>query len=148
MNPSGNLYGAADYGGDLSCYSPYGCGTVFEINSSGNFSLLHTFLGGSNDGQTPETTLLRDSSGNLYGTTYQGGNLSCSIGDGVGCGVVFKLATSGNETILHEFAGGTSDGAQPAALAALVTDGRGNLYGTTQYGGTANGGVIFAVRAQ
>jgi uncharacterized repeat protein (TIGR03803 family) len=142
MDASGNLYGDAGGGGDLSCGAGYGCGTVFEIDSSGNFTVLYAFTGSSGDGEGPDGTLLRDSAGNLYGTTYEGGNLSCN--EGSGCGIVFRLDTSGNETILHAFAGGTTDGEYPDS--ALITDGKGNLYGTTFNGGTANGGVIFEVR--
>jgi uncharacterized repeat protein (TIGR03803 family) len=142
MDPSGNLYGDASGGGELSCSAPYGCGVVFEIDSSGKFTVLYTFTGGSNDGAGPVATLLRDSAGNLYGTTVGGGDQSCGLGSG--CGVVFKLASSGNETILHIFTGGTTDGEYPEN--ALVTDGKGNLYGTTYEGGSANGGIIFAVR--
>jgi uncharacterized repeat protein (TIGR03803 family) len=146
MDPSGNLFGAAAGGGDLSCFPPYGCGVVFKIDTSGDFAVLHAFTGGPNDGQFPLGTLLRTTNGSLFGTTLEGGDQSCSLGDGAGCGVVFKVDASGNETVLHAFAGGSPDGAQPAN-AALITDGNGNLYGTTQYGGGANGGVIFAVRA-
>jgi uncharacterized repeat protein (TIGR03803 family) len=146
MDPLGNLYGTATEGGDLSCGVVYGCGVVFEIDTSDNFTVFHTFLGGSNDGQDPLGTLLRDSAGNLYGTTQYGGDLSCSLGDGFGCGAVFKLSASGNETILHAFAGGTTDGLFPGG-SALISDGKGNLYGTTATGGLTNGGVVFAVRA-
>jgi len=146
MDPSGNLYGDADRGGNLSCTAPDGCGVVFEISSSGHFTVLHAFSGGANDGEFPQGALFRDSSGNLYGMTGFGGDLSCSLGDGAGCGVVFKLNTSVNETILHAFAGGTTDGAGPVP-GALISDGKGNLYGTTGGGGIANVGVIFAVRA-
>jgi uncharacterized repeat protein (TIGR03803 family) len=134
MDFSGNLYGDASGGGDLSCSPPFGCGTVFEINSSGNFSVLHTFSGGAADGQFPYTTLLRDSAGNLYGTTEEGGDQSCSLFGSTGCGVVFKLTASGTETIQHAFTGGTTDGAIPQYY-PLVSDGNGNLYGTTQSGG-------------
>jgi uncharacterized repeat protein (TIGR03803 family) len=148
MDSSGNLYGTAGYGGDLTCGALDGCGVVFRIDSSGNFTVLHTFTGGSNDGQEPQATLLRDSAGNLYGTTLTGGDQSCADNEGEpGCGVVFKLDASGNETILHAFTGGTTDGALPSG-AALINDGKVNLYGTTLYGGAANGGVIFEVRTQ
>jgi uncharacterized repeat protein (TIGR03803 family) len=145
MDPSGNLYGDTESGGDFSCNAPYGCGTVFEIGSSGNFAVLHAFTGGSSDGQEPLATLVRDSSGNLYGTAFAGGDQSCSWGNGAGCGVVFEINASNNETILHIFGGGTADGAQPTS-AVLVSDGKGNLYGTTQYGGTSDDGVVFKVR--
>jgi uncharacterized repeat protein (TIGR03803 family) len=144
MDSSGNLYGAAGGGGNLSCNPPYGCGTVFKIDSSGKVTVLYTFAGGANDGEIPVATLFRDPSGNLYGTTAWGGDQSCSVYDSPGCGVAFKLATSGVETILHGFTGGTTDGAIPQG--PLVSDGKGNLYGSAPYGGLDNVGVIFRVR--
>jgi uncharacterized repeat protein (TIGR03803 family) len=148
MDSSGNLYGVAFNGGDLSCSPPYGCGTVFEISSSGNFTVLHAFTGGPNDGQWPDATLLRDPAGNLYGTTGFGGDLSCTLYEGYpGCGAVFMLNSSGNETILHAFAGGTTDGISP--LGGLVSNGKGTLYGATLYGGTFfSGGTIFQIQTQ
>jgi uncharacterized repeat protein (TIGR03803 family) len=77
--------------------------------------------------------LIADSDGNLYGTTVLGGDLNCEIGGPpAGCGVVFKLTPSGQETVLHSFTGST-DGAWPSD--ALVMDSAGNLYGTAYYGG-------------
>jgi uncharacterized repeat protein (TIGR03803 family) len=145
LDSSGNLYGTTTIGGNLSCSPPNGCGVVFKIDSSGNFTVLYTFNGGSNDGEGPNSTLLLDFAGNLYGTTGYGGDLSCDLNEGGGCGVVFKVDPSGEETILHAFAGGTGDGADPTN-GPLTSDGKGNLYGTTSFGGVANGGVIFALR--
>jgi uncharacterized repeat protein (TIGR03803 family) len=144
MDPSGNLYGNTFEGGNLSCEAGYGCGVVLEIGSSGNFTTLRTFSNGSDDGQNPEAALLRDSAGNLYGTTVEGGDQSCIHNGILGCGVVFKLDVSDNETILHAFAGGSTDGAVPAG--ALISDGKGNLYGATAYDGLSSGGSIFAIR--
>ena len=74
--------------------------------------------------------LVRDAAGNLYGTTVNGGTgTEC----GGSCGTVFKVDSTGKETVLHSFTGGT-DGASP--LAGVVLDAQGNLYGTTYYGGT------------
>jgi len=101
-----------------------------------SFTVLYTFTGGA-DGSFPQAGLVRDKRGNLYGTTAQGGSsTNCFLG----CGVVFKLDTSGNETVLHTFTN-TPDGALP--LAALVRDKAGNLYGTTASGGTSVYGTIF-----
>jgi len=84
-----------------------------------------------------------DKSGNLYGTTSQGGNsTSCGIFGG-SCGVVFKLTpVSGGwtESVLYEFTGG-ADGGTP--YDSLVIDGKGNLYGTTSAGGTSGMGTVF-----
>jgi uncharacterized repeat protein (TIGR03803 family) len=81
-----------------------------------------------------------DSAGNLYGTTFYGGNLACDSPDGYG--TVFKLDTTGNETVLHTFTGGTG-GDEP--YGGLVMDSAGNLYGTTSEGGvgTFEYGTVF-----
>ena len=127
----GNLYGTT-YANDV-----YGRGVVFQLtpNPDGSWSenVLHQFTGGT-DGGEPLASLIFDLSGNMYGTTAAGGNLSqCS---GNGCGVVFKLTPSGegrwNEQVLHRFTGGR-DGSQP--LAGLTVDGAANLYSTTSLGG-------------
>lgn len=94
-------------------------------------SVLHSFAGGA-DGRIPEAGLVRDKSGNLYGTTYRGGTYDD--------GTVFKVAPDGTETVLHSFG---LDGYGP--LAPLILDGKGNLYGTTFYGGTSGAGVVFKV---
>ncbi|HEY6251800.1 MAG TPA: choice-of-anchor tandem repeat GloVer-containing protein, partial [Candidatus Angelobacter sp.] len=97
------------------------------------FTLLHSFTGSSADGAIPVAPLLRDAAGNLYGATAFGGSTNCSVFGDVGCGTIFKLDPSGNETVLHMFSGG--DGAFPAG--GLVMDAAGNLYGTTVNGGGA-----------
>jgi len=107
------------------------------------FTLLHTFAGAP-DGANPVAELVQDPSGNLYGTTQQGGitaGVCTNTGLGfTGCGTVFKIDTTGNETVLYRFTGGT-DGAFPSA--GLVRDGAGNLYGTTTAGGASNSGTVF-----
>ena len=103
-------------------------------------SVLYSFKGGT-DGWEPEAGLVLDAQGNLYGTTYEGGDLAC--GPPYGCGTVFKLDTTGKETVLHSFTG-PPDGAEPGA--GLVLDAQGNLYGTTSRGGTYYGqGTVFMV---
>jgi uncharacterized repeat protein (TIGR03803 family) len=97
------------------------------------FAVLYTFTGGT-DGGYPFAGLVRDGSGNLYGTTYQGGAF--------GAGTVFKVETSGTETVLYNFTAGT-DGGYP--FAGLVRDAKANLYGTTYQGGALNYGVVFKV---
>jgi uncharacterized repeat protein (TIGR03803 family) len=148
MDSSGNLYGATELGGKDSCGPPDGCGTVFKIDSSGNFQVLYAFNGGANDGQFPQAALLLDSAGNLYGTTYTGGDPSCKATNGnPGCGVVFKLNPSGHEIILHVFTGGTTDGALPAPF-PLIPAGENNLFGITSNGGLGDSGVLFKVQTQ
>lgn len=124
----GNLYGVTQLGG-TSQYD----GTVFKLDPTGKETVLYSFLGGV-DGWNPMAGLIRDSSGNLYGTTFQGGGTGCG---GQGCGTVFKLDTTGKETVLYSFAG-VPDGEYPAA--SLVRDAAGNLYGTTVSGGSTNCG--------
>src|SRR5579871_299948 len=92
--------------------------------------VIHTF-GNFPKGATPYGTLIRDNSGNMYGTTYEGGSANL--------GVVFKLDKAGYQ-VLYSFKGGT-DGANP--YAGVTLDSAGNLYGTTYYGGTANAGVVY-----
>jgi uncharacterized repeat protein (TIGR03803 family) len=106
------------------------------------FTDLYNFQG-STDGGNPFASLLLDNAGNLYGTTYSGGayNSNCSY---PGCGVVYKLDTTGNETPLYTFTG-TPDGQNP--VAAVVTDPAGNFYGTTAYGGANGYGTVFMVNA-
>lgn len=121
---AGNLYGTTIEGGQQ--YR----GVVFKIDPAGNETVLHSFQP-QPDGQNPWSALVRDSAGNLYGTTVAGGNKKCS---GRGCGIVFKLDPNGIETVLYTFTGGKSDGASPNG--PLVFDSAGNLYGTTFDGGT------------
>jgi uncharacterized repeat protein (TIGR03803 family) len=95
--------------------------------------ILHEFAG-SPDGSYPTATLVRDKTGNLFGTTFNGGNPDCG---GYGCGIVFKIAADGSESVLYAFKGG-GDGGQP--YAGLIIDASGNLYGTTTLGGGSGTG--------
>lgn len=138
---SGNFYGTTQYGGDLSCNYPLGCGTVFEMTPSLSGKLvakvLHQFSDAHGDGAFPVGGLVADLSGNLYGTTQYGGYKGCASSNSQ-CGTVFMLSPSSdgswNEKIIHHFSF-ASDGFGPAA--GLVRDQTGNLYGTTGSGGTA-----------
>lgn len=111
---------------------------------------LYNFAGPP-DGAQPYGSMIRDQSGNLYGTTYGGGLLTCmDASRPPGCGVVFKVDPAGNETILHFFTGGTTDGEY--SFAPLLLDQAGNLYGTTVAGGTGSCdspgcGVVFRIDA-
>lgn len=133
----GNLYGVTQG----YCYhATCGNGTVYELiphaSGSWTFKVLHSF------GHTalPDSGVILDKSGNLYGTTSYGGPPNCS---GAGCGTVFKLthvATTWKLTTIYTF--DYNHGAYPAGN--LIRDGAGNLYGTTLGGGsTYNGGVAF-----
>jgi uncharacterized repeat protein (TIGR03803 family) len=129
---AGNLWGTTVYGGTENE------GTVFEIPSGGGESVVHSFTG--NDGAFPEAGLVIDASGNFYGTTEDGGT---SANCGFGCGTVFRL-TGSTETVLHSFTGTqTGDGSVPAAT--VIVSGSGNVYGTTQDGGTYDAGTVFEI---
>lgn len=107
------------------------------------FKVLYSFAGG-NDGTYPNGALLSDISGHLFGTTYFGGTGGCTSFNGNGCGTVFELQrdTNGKWThiVLYNFQGG-NDGAGPNG--GLVLDTAGNLFGTTDMGGTQNIGTVF-----
>ena len=122
---AGNLYGTVAPGGNTSCYS--GCGLVFSLSPAGVETVLYSFTGTNGDGEYPVAGLLRDAAGDLYGTTQNGGP--------TGCGILFKLDPSGNETVLYSFAGGT-DGCIPNL--GVIQDAEGNLYGATYSGGDSN----------
>jgi uncharacterized repeat protein (TIGR03803 family) len=126
----GNLYGTTSGGGAS------GAGVVFKIDPCGHETVLYSFTGDA-DGGDPDGSLILDPEGNLYGTTTGGG--------ASGAGVVFKLDTSGNETVLYSFTG-RADGGYPLWV-TLARDSAGNLYGTTSGGGTADEGVVFEVSA-
>jgi uncharacterized repeat protein (TIGR03803 family) len=131
LDGSGNLYGTTVLGGTSNL------GTVFELTptkSGWNESVLYSFAGGT-DGASPYAGLVFDTTGNLYGTTYNGG----AYNDGT----VFELKPAGEgqwtETVIHTFDG--SDGAAPAG--GVVLDAEGNVYGVTQGGGNSKAGVVF-----
>jgi uncharacterized repeat protein (TIGR03803 family) len=122
---AGNLYGTAQFGG--TAYA----GVVYKLDTAGQESVLYSFTGGADGGQ-PYAGVIRDSAGNLYGTTIGGG--------AAGAGVVYELDTVGQETVLYSFTGG-ADGGQP--YAGVIRDSAGNLYGTTNSGGKESSGVVF-----
>jgi uncharacterized repeat protein (TIGR03803 family) len=136
FDASGNLYGTTYEGG------VHASGTAFELTPEATAGwtekLLYAFGSYSGDGTFPYAGLTLDGSGNLYGTTYEGGADSS--------GAVFELTpkTGGGwtEKVLHSFGHG-NDGASPHA--SLIIDAAGNLYGTTFYGGADSFGTVFEV---
>ena len=127
---AGTLYGTTAYGGAS------GNGVVFTIDTSGTETVLYGFAGGTTDGCFPYGGLVRDSVGALYGTTE-------GCGYSGYYGTVFKVDTSGTETVLHNFTGG-SDGCYP--YGGLARDKAGNLYGITQECGSPGYyGTVFKV---
>ena len=144
MDAIGNLYGTTSSGG-ASSNCTRGCGTVYKLDTSGNLTVLHSFTNSGGDGAQPVAGLILDKAGNLYGTTQLGGG-SSSIGDGI----VFRLDTSGNLTVLHSFSG-IAGGGQP--VAGLIMDSADNLYGTTFFGGSSSNcssgcGTVFKLSPQ
>ena len=143
----GNLYGAAKTSGDLKCnVGGVGCGLIFKLthNSSGQWTehVLYTFQNPSNGAQ-PWGPLVFDANGNLYGTTYYGGDTSCYDGFLAGCGVVFELShgSSGSwvENVLFTFTQQPYTLAHP--ISGVILDTNGNLYGVASGGGDAFGAV-------
>ena len=140
IDTAGNLYGATLGGGKNLCFESAPCGVVYKLSfvpgAGWKESVLHSFSG--KDGANPRATPLLDASGNLYGTTTNGGWVSTKgVCGTLGCGVVYKLSrvTGGwKETVLHTFVNGQSDGSGP--VAGLVPDASGNLFGATTGGGS------------
>jgi uncharacterized repeat protein (TIGR03803 family) len=143
LDAAGNLYGTTFNGGSSTLCSGFGCGTVYKLSPTTigpwKETILHTFVDGP-DGAFPWGGVILDTKGNLYGTAYEGGDLSAC--EGQGCGTVFELAPQTNGSwhfqVLHAFEG--SDGRTPAA--GLTFDSQGRLLGTTVLGGdlTCNNG--------
>jgi uncharacterized repeat protein (TIGR03803 family) len=140
FDAAGNLYGTTFFGGDFEV------GTVYKLSPSAGGgwteSIVHSFDANGGDGHYPHGGVLVDASGNVYGTTADGG----STNDGT----VYKVTPAGGgawtETVLHSFIG--ADGANP--YSDLVMDGWGNLYGTTASGGSSSActdgcGTVFEV---
>jgi uncharacterized repeat protein (TIGR03803 family) len=132
---AGNFYGTASSGGANNH------GAVFEYSSSGVFSVLYNFKGGTTDGCLPSGLTIQNSGSTviLYGAAGGCGS-SASLGE------IFRLTQSGGvwtETILHTFAGGTSDGGSPSGSMILASDGY--LYGTTNSGGASTAGSVFRI---
>jgi uncharacterized repeat protein (TIGR03803 family) len=142
LDKRGNLYGTTQlYGGN-------GGGVAYEISSSGMFRVIYSFCSvtGCADGNGPDAGLVMDSEGTIYGTTAYGGNNSCS------CGTVFTLSKSGGswmEIVLHSFAGGSNDGANPTFASLILgtqTIGKKKkrvIFGVTMAGGLGDLGTVF-----
>ena len=122
----GNFYGTAAAGGAGVCSQ--GCGTVYEVPSSGAERTLHMFNGA--DGASPHAPLVQGTDGNFYGTTYSGGYK--------GNGTIFRISPSGSFLSLFNFHG--ANGSNPVGL---IQGSDGAFYGTTVNGGAFNAGVVF-----
>jgi len=128
MDTKGNLYGTTPLGGANNN------GTVFKLSSTGGETVLYSFCSqsGCSDGSNPNAGVIMDKKGNLYGTTS---------GGGYGYGTVFKLSSTGTETVLYSFTNGYTDGQEP--YAGPVMGKKGNLYGASSYGPSGNYGALF-----
>jgi uncharacterized repeat protein (TIGR03803 family) len=135
FDQKGDLYGttALGHGHGLN---PYGSGTVFKLVHTGSGwkeTVLHTFVG--SDGAVPAANLILDQQGSLYGTTSMGGASNA--------GVVFKIfrnSSGWHNQVLYSFTG-LNEGGSPCA--GVIRDAAGNLYGTTELGGTHAKGTVF-----
>ena len=149
FDAAGNLYGTTSGGGMGPTQAN---GTVFELSPSAERDwaekVLYNFGVPSGTGFTPAAGLILDASGNLFGTTTAGG----TAGTGTDCysyecGTVFELTPAAggvwNESTLHNFQGTPTDGGSP--FAGLISDGSGNLYGTTSRGGKDSKGTVFEI---
>jgi uncharacterized repeat protein (TIGR03803 family) len=132
MDKSGNLYGVTTEGGAYSYY-----GVLYELSRSGTLTVLHSFGGGS-DGCLPYGSVVQDKAGNFYGTTGSCGSNYY--------GIVWKVSKNGQETILHNFTGGSSDGCNP--IAGVARDSKGNLYGLTYQCGAHDYGALYELSAK
>ncbi len=140
MDAAGNLYGTTTSGGAK------GFGVVFKLSvSSGQVTALYNFTNVNGDGAYPNSALIVDAEGNIFGTTEAGGGSSaCTVETVNGCGTVFKLTPSGStykKSILAKFSGRWGGGFPGGVSIGLD----GNLYGIAEIGGTSNLGTFFEV---
>jgi uncharacterized repeat protein (TIGR03803 family) len=147
MDGEGSLYGVTVEGGNFRDNNVclVGCGIVFKLSRGTNGRWKETILYNFShlkDGVGPETALVFDGAGNLYGAS-SGGIGPCRIG----CGVVFKLSPGANGkwsySVLHRFSG--PDGADPGPGNSLTLDQKGSLYGTAAFGGAYSAGVVYEI---
>ncbi len=126
----GDFYGTTKYTGN-----GIGYGSIFKITPAGVFTTVHAFATDGSGGGQSTAGLTLASDGNLYGTTSFGGDYQR--------GTLFSVKPDGTFTTLHVFGSNPNDGHAPAAQ--LIQGSDGNLYGTTEYGGTDDCGTIFQV---
>jgi uncharacterized repeat protein (TIGR03803 family) len=153
QGPNGNLYGTTAYGGTGTACSTEpgisGCGTIFEITTTGTLTTLYNFCSqsGCPDGEFPAAGLIMGSDGNFYGTTEKGGTASSARCSDNYCGTIFQITPGGALTTLFSFCtnktgGLCTTGGGPVAQLMQATNGY--FYGTTtQAGSNSNNGTIF-----
>jgi uncharacterized repeat protein (TIGR03803 family) len=128
IDEAGSLYGTT-----WSCGAP-GNGIVWRVSKAGKETVLHSFAGGVSDGCNPYASVVRDSHGNLYGTT-----MGCGAHNS---GTVFKVDSGGRVTVLHSFAGDAEDGAIPYGEVLRTSSGK--LFGTASSGGSSGWGTVWS----
>ena len=151
VDRSGNLYGTANTGGRGTCPPQnIGCGTVFKLvnsKSGWTFQRIYAFRG-NNDGQGPYGPVAFGPNGSLYGSTVDGGVSNCPSG----CGLVYEIkppaascetTCSWTESVLYRFRGNT-DGFYP--IGGVTFDSTGNLYGTSEQGGSGGPGIVYELK--
>jgi uncharacterized repeat protein (TIGR03803 family) len=145
FDAAGNLYGTTSIGGHSHINCLAGCGTIYRLSPTAGGGVhervLHRFLDAFSEGAEPRTGLVIDAAGNLYGTTYYGGNPSCASN---GCGTVFELTLNAGEpqlVTLLPFNG--SNGAFPRA--GVTLGGNGTLFSAATSGGALNKGTVFSM---
>ncbi len=157
LDAQGNIYGTAVSGGNLKCFYPGeggsegpGCGTIYKLEPSGKFTVLHTFTG-PNDGSYP-LGLIIDDAGNLYGIADSGGDVIKHTNWEYGLGTIFKVDTTGKYSVLFTFSPCTDPPCTKGQVlenlyaSHLVRDSKGNLYGIQESNDCAfGGGCIFRI---
>lgn len=131
LDKNGTLYGTV-YGGGAG-----GLGTIFRIDAAGKFKVIYSVTRDTG-GAGPDSGVVMDKTGALYGALPFGGDQTCEPG----CGALFKIAPDGTFSIIHAFTG-HEDGGVPNGL---LLDAQGNLYGTTSRGGSQDHGTVFVLR--
>jgi uncharacterized repeat protein (TIGR03803 family) len=137
------IYGTTSAGGAGGGGAVYRLTEIEPNSDRWRTTVLHHFTSGSEEGWTPMAGLTADAAGNLYGTTYSGGQ------DGRGCGTVFKLSpgkkpnAEWNYNVLYSFDLNNGDGCNP--MSGLIFDKAGNLYGTTMKGGEYYRGTVYQI---
>lgn len=147
VDQAGNVYGLTLSGGGDNSTCGDGCGTIYKLDPAGNETTLHEFTSNEVD---PRASLTMDAAGNLFGTSSKGGFTSQDYPQGLG--FVFKYSATGKYSVLHRFAVGELEGADP--WGPVTVDAEGNVYGTTLLGGDlgcldgVGCGVIFKINSK
>jgi uncharacterized repeat protein (TIGR03803 family) len=134
VDAAGDLFGTTAYGG------AGGFGTVFEFvnNGGGNYTVITLAYFNGTNGATPQSALIADAAGDLFGTTYGQGSPNDA-------GTVFEIpkTSTGYGTLITLASFNGANGA--GLIGGLISDAAGDLFGTTAFGGGAGGGTVFEI---